>query len=407
MSFSKEQVSLLQQPINDEFSCGVYLKLDKSAFRSLRNEFNVAQTSLRKLFQNPTEEQKEALEALVISDWQALESSLLTLFTSTTRDIELIAWFIAAQILLDSSLEGGVNALHWLADLIENDWHALHPRLAENPPSTTEALPPEEAHLKIKAFAQFVGDSEDSSLLYAPLLQVPLIGNVTFFDFQSAERKGEHSALKISLASILKEEKTEVQEKLNNLVASLEAIERLDELLKIKCKESQAGFVNLSFVKNLFFKMNSALSQLSGMTGQSFIKKNAQEEKQQDTQEESLDLDASHSASEECILPTQKNTDNLNEVPMRLRADNLNEVALSNNMNRDLAFRMLRDVSDYFHVTEPHSPISFMLEKTIRWGYLTLPELFQEILKEKKEEEIGNIFSSLGLDEENKIDLPN
>ena len=407
MSFSKEQVSLLQQPINDEFSCGVYLKLDKSAFRSLRNEFNVAQTSLRKLFQNPTEEQKEALEALVISDWQALESSLLTLFTSTTRDIELIAWFIAAQILLDSSLEGGVNALHWLADLIENDWHALHPRLAENPPSTTEALPPEEAHLKIKAFGQFVGDSEDSSLLYAPLLQVPLIGKVTFFDFQSAERKGEHSALKISLASILKEEKEEIQEKLNNLVASLEAIERLDGLLKIKCKESQAGFVNLSFVKNLFFKMNSALSQLSGMTGQSFIKKNAQEEKQQDTEEESLDLDASHSASEECTLSTQDNTNNLNEVPMRLRADNLNEVALSNNMNRDLAFRMLRDVSDYFHVTEPHSPISFMLEKTIRWGYLTLPELFQEILKEKEEEEIGNIFSSLGLDEENKIDLPN
>ena len=406
MSFSKEQVSLLQQPISAEFSCGVYLKLDKSAFRSLRNEFNVAQTSLRKLFQNPTEEQKEALEALVISDWQALESSLLTLFTSTTRDIELIAWFIAAQILLDSSLEGGVNALHWLADLIENHWHALHPRLGENPPSTTEVLSAEEAHLKIKAFGQFVGDSEDSSLLYAPLLQVPLIGNVTFFDFQSAERKGEHSALKISLAPVLKEEKEDVQEKLNNLVASLEAIERLDGLLKIKCKESQAGFVNLSFVKNLFFKMNSALSQLSGMTGQSLIKENA-EEKPQDTQEESLDLDASHSASEERILSSQDNTDNLNEVPMRLRADNLNEVALSNNMNRDLAFRMLRDVSDYFHVTEPHSPISFMLEKTIRWGYLSLPELFQEILKEKKEEEIGNIFSTLGLDEENKIDLPN
>ncbi|WDZ71665.1 hypothetical protein PWW31_10700 [Vibrio harveyi] len=47
--------------------------------------------------------------------------------------------------------------------------------------------------------------------------------------------------------------------------------------------------------------------------------------------------------------------------------------------NRDHAFHELRKLADYFKQTEPHSPVPFLLERAIRWGYLSLPELLQEM----------------------------
>jgi len=47
--------------------------------------------------------------------------------------------------------------------------------------------------------------------------------------------------------------------------------------------------------------------------------------------------------------------------------------------HRDQAFHELRKIADYFKESEPHSPISFLLERAIRWGYMSLPELMQEL----------------------------
>ena len=42
-------------------------------------------------------------------------------------------------------------------------------------------------------------------------------------------------------------------------------------------------------------------------------------------------------------------------------------------LEQEDAFRVLTSVADYFRRTEPHSPISFLLERAVRWGRLPLP----------------------------------
>lgn len=405
MAFSEDQISLFLEPLAPQAPCGIYLKLDKSAYRSIRNEFNLAQTSLRKLCQNPSEDEKDELESFNISSWDRFASTLLTLFTSTTRDIELISWFIASQILLDDSFESVANVFQWLADLIERHWFSINPTLSDDAltSDTDMGRLAEQTKIKLKAFSQLMGDSEESSLIYAPLLQTPLVGLVTFFDFQSADKKGEIPALKEKVALVLKDEKKEVQEKLNNTFRCLYEIDRIDAVLKIKIIEAQVKNVNLSFVKNLFTKVDAALQQLSGMSAQKKVFVSEHDENVPD-QGDALDTSLTQEVD---ALSQQDLQGNIgNEIAMILRADNLNLIATSNNMNRDLAFRLLREVADYFYVSEPHSPISFMLEKAIRWGYLSLPELLQEMLKEKNSDQVEGIFSDLGLDCDNKLDLP-
>jgi type VI secretion system protein ImpA len=47
---------------------------------------------------------------------------------------------------------------------------------------------------------------------------------------------------------------------------------------------------------------------------------------------------------------------------------------------RDDAFNTLRQVADFFRRTEPHSPIPYALERIVRWGNLSLPQLLSELI---------------------------
>lgn len=48
--------------------------------------------------------------------------------------------------------------------------------------------------------------------------------------------------------------------------------------------------------------------------------------------------------------------------------------------NRDDAFRKLIEISEFFRKTEPHSPISYMLQRTVKWGSMPLGDLIRELI---------------------------
>lgn len=47
---------------------------------------------------------------------------------------------------------------------------------------------------------------------------------------------------------------------------------------------------------------------------------------------------------------------------------------------RDDAFKQLLEISQFFRKTEPHSPISYMLERVVKWGDLPLDSLIRELI---------------------------
>jgi type VI secretion system protein ImpA len=47
---------------------------------------------------------------------------------------------------------------------------------------------------------------------------------------------------------------------------------------------------------------------------------------------------------------------------------------------REDAFRKLTEISAFFRKTEPHSPISYMLERVVKWGDLSLEDLIRELI---------------------------
>lgn len=59
------------------------------------------------------------------------------------------------------------------------------------------------------------------------------------------------------------------------------------------------------------------------------------------------------------------------------------------------ALATLRKVAEFFRTTEPHSPLSYMLEQVVRYGGLTLPELLAELLPDKNAREA--LFTRTGI----------
>ena len=51
---------------------------------------------------------------------------------------------------------------------------------------------------------------------------------------------------------------------------------------------------------------------------------------------------------------------------------------------RDDALRILLKVGEYFRRTEPHNPVSYVLEQAVRWAQMSLPELLTELIPEEK-----------------------
>lgn len=65
--------------------------------------------------------------------------------------------------------------------------------------------------------------------------------------------------------------------------------------------------------------------------------------------------------------------------------------------SRAQALRALQDVGDYFRRTEPHSPISYLITRAVRWGSMPLDQLLRDVIR--NDDVIGHIWETLGLDE--------
>ncbi len=63
--------------------------------------------------------------------------------------------------------------------------------------------------------------------------------------------------------------------------------------------------------------------------------------------------------------------------------------------SRQEALRRLAEVADYFHGTEPHSPVSYLVQRAIKWGEMPLELWLQDVIKDAAV--LGHLRETLGI----------
>lgn len=68
--------------------------------------------------------------------------------------------------------------------------------------------------------------------------------------------------------------------------------------------------------------------------------------------------------------------------------------------SREAAFEQLHAISEFFKKTEPHSPISYILAKAVKWGNMPLNELIGELIPDSSSREFYSSLTGVNIPED-------
>lgn len=387
----------LKTPIDEQLYCGSYLKLDRQAFRALRNVYNEANSAARKLLQTPDKNELDELTDNNINCWKRLSDLLVEAFQKQTKDIELLSWLMVSQLYLDSSLEGFKNTLALLKFLLEEHFDELNPVIpSESMKAQDDVGKVKEAiEFKMLAFSQMVGIGENDSILYAPISQITILDNLSYFGYQSAEMKGECPKLKEDF-------RKNVAENTDKYKAIIEVLKECKNLSKdiytflgTKCQSVGVPTPNFMMLIN---HLDKILKFVGFITGFSIEDKAPITEDVSNTVVEAATTEATTNASQQAVV-----TQNVTQVAIQTagvvnNAQSFELLSKNSGVTREQVFDELNNIAKYFRSTEPHSPVSYLIEKAIRWGHLSLPELLNELISDQADTK-NRIFTIAGLQE--------
>lgn len=379
----------LKEPVNEQQYCGTYIKLDRQAFRALRNVYNEANSAARKLLQTPDESELDELNENNINSWKRLSDQLCETFQKQTKDIELLSWLMVSQLYLDDTLIGFKNTLDLLNTLLTEHFDELNPVIPEASIKAQDEAGKlrESLDFKMVAFSQMVGIGENDSILYAPMSQVRLLGNVSYFTYQSAEMKGECPKLREDLKKDVSANADKYKTTIETLKQCKTLCNDIYVLLGSKCQPSGIQTPNFMFIIN---HLDRILKSVGFLTGFSI------EDKKEQTAEEPVQDNNASSPAEPQTAAVQ--TVAVQTAGVVNNSQSFELLSKNSEVTREQVFEELANIAKYFRSTEPHSPVSYLIEKAIRWGHLSLPELLNELISDQADTK-NRIFTIAGLQE--------
>jgi len=385
----------LLDPISESAPCGEYLKGNRTLYRGLRNSFNLAQSSFRQLMESPEAMASEELLDANRNNWQELARQCEQTLAETSKDVEVFCWLATAQLFTRSPLENLATVLETFAEAVERYWTDLNPKPPEEKLTAAddEGRKREWAENRIKPLLQLIGDTADSGLLYMPLQMVPLIGGIDYSRYYSAEKKGGLSQLKAEAAQVFPSEKAEVEERIRVLGRILGSLQLLESRIAEQCRQDGAAGPGFRFVKESIERLIAALRFMVGDSLKPWP----------------LDkVEAAERAGADTAVAGEASTESVGETASGARPSSASatfSLEPGEIYNRDQAFQELRKIADFFRNTEPHSPVYMLLERSIRWGYMSLPELLNEMVGDNSSV-MGRITQMAGLESIDKTDIP-
>ncbi|NQZ24338.1 MAG: type VI secretion system ImpA family N-terminal domain-containing protein [Colwellia sp.] len=386
----------LLEPIEGDNPSGRYLKGERAQYRALRNTFNAAQSSFRRFIETPDSSNDEELFEENQKNWQAVSDACWQTLNEESKDIEIYCWWVMSLAFQSDSINKIAASLATLKPFIETFWPDINPYLPDNKLKSSEVSQQasERAEMQLKPLVQLLGESNGSGLLYMPLQMFALVGGINLTKYLSATKTGTLPALKSKAQQDFSSYKADIIQSIKALDAAIKSVESLDLWLKTKMTELSFSVISTQFLKT---NLSDCLQAIKYLVEDSFQHWPLEQPQEIETPQIQLEKSTDTNIDEHLNTDVSPQTVTTNRQTAYVES-------VEQPMNRDSAFHQLRNIAEYFAKNEPHSPVSYLLEKTIRWGYMPLPELMAELVSgnDKVLEQINLVTGISG----NKAELP-
>lgn len=365
------ELEALLKEISDEAPCGIDC--------SFSNEFHAIKKA--KTQDDLLLDQGDWIADPKQADWNFVNVKATELLTEKTKDIRLYSWLIEAWSNL-YGFDGVAKGLELTQRSLNNFWVLLHPKIEEND------------------LDQRLG------LLQGLINQLPvLIKNISVVNTSPFYSLIDYEALlhQQNLRRKHTEENNDV-----NLNSSLEQFEKaLFNTSKSFQYQNYQTYLDILKQWNI---LKDALNGLMSLDAPSFALIDSQLEsihsnlkKIYKTNAFGSQPEVTHRISPESETkispeaipsPIEITSTITTRHPQKFQPQVQNHVS-----NREQAMQVLQDIADYFQANEPHSPVSYMLQKTIKWNQMPLHEWLSQVIK--NENPLETVHELLGVQKNN------
>lgn len=369
----------LLQPISDAAPAGVELKQDSAGsqvFYQVSDARRAARDAERQRRQWEMTKDSESGQSPEPPppppNWNSVMSLAVDALARHSKDLWLAAWLIEALARLHG-FAGLRDGFRLTRELCEGFWDGIHPR-----PDEDEGY----AHT-VAQLAGLNGQDADGALI-APIRSIPVtkgtdLRPLSVADYRRAreisERVTDPAAVErliqqgaVTLEMFDREAAATPADWIQSVCDDIQQCEdefsRLSSLLDERCGQTPEGgpaSPPVSQIRNALAECRELLLRMAPA-------KTVEEPAEQPQSGPKATPDGFTPA--QAVLPSGK-------------------IA-----SREEGFRVLSQVAEFFRRTEPHSPVSYHVEQAVRWGRMSLQDLWVELIPEEARRDV---FRRVGL----------
>ncbi len=354
----------LLQPISEENPSGEYLR-----YSGIYDQIAEARRADDTLNQGAWQTE------LKIADFRQVINLAVPALTTETKDLQISVW-LAEALTKEFGFAGLRDSFKLISGLQENFWETLHPEIDEG---------------DMEGRANAISWMETYPFLMA-VKSIKITGGdgYSYLDWEDSKT--------FDIPENLDTLSSSDQEKYRELQKQAETERRAtgEQWRKAKAATRRAFCEEINFAAEEcwteFNELNRVIEEKfdrNQMPGLSSLKKALEDVHTQvkrildeKRQEEPDDTAA------EIETATSENGDGAAATGVRV-----NTVAGAI-QNRADALKRLADIADFFQKTEPHSPVSYLVTRAVKWGHMPLESWLQDVIKD--ESVLYNLRQTLG-----------
>jgi len=286
------------------------------------------------------------------TDWKVLYEEVPEILETRSKDLELLAWYIEAATRING-FAGLTQGFDMATALIEGCWDALYPLPDEDGVST-----------RLAPIIGLNGFESEGSLIM-PILGVPFTqpdGTNTVYATWQYEQAAEVDMI------------TDPAKKEEKIASGALALSTIQQAIA----ESQPEFIEGAY--------SDLLSAIEAYKRLQTAIDNASPDDPQPTTYITATLqrceDVFRYLAQHVIDRVTQTDEELEDDADEASSDagKTSSEASSSVDDRQQALKQLRLTAQYFRKSEPHSPVSYLIEQAIAWSQKSLPDLLQELI---------------------------
>lgn len=358
-------INALAQPVTDESIAGIDIRSDSSPsspYYTIKDARNAARAAERNsMFDENNSEADEY--------WRKIINIAPDILNDHSKDIEIACWYTEA-LLRRYGFQGLRDGFSLIKQLIDLYWDNIFP------------LPDEDGiETRVSPLTGLNGEGAEGVLL-PPIRNVLItegssVGPFSYWQYQQA----------LDIQKISDEESR--AQKINNSGFCLDDIEQA-------VSESNNEFYvdlrdDISECIHLFKAISDTLDQHCGTIDAPPTSNIIH------LLEDYLGA-VNHLAKYK--FPTEESNDNVDTEDAEIFLNSQISTHSGPIKSRDDAIKQIILISDFFRKTEPHSPISYVLEKAVKWGEMPLNELIKELIPDNSSRDFYGSLTGVRIEDE-------